>query len=288
MPLPYFHIGSENYWVGDRSPSTEPAYFASIKTGLPLNAVMLSRTSISQTVMNLDLIYEPYHDYPVLPFYISDKPILMMYAIKATLSENEKRLIDHSVLVDSNSTLRFYKFYPYTIPVLLEKARNRMILELEFYNDTAERGFYYYETYQDRPSGQYLADITRKTEFFNCQVPDTGKYMVSFLYQGALQDLYPRTNYHVHRIDSTGKSYANYQSDFFRQTVLRDGNWGLVEFPLDIKAPDGRLILSCNNRYLPWGEVVIDNVLIRPAGSKIRVNDGGRIGINNRYLTSAN
>jgi len=56
--------------------------------------------------------------------------------------------------------------------------------------------------------------------------------------------------------------------------VLRDGAWGMVEFPLLVKQPVSGLILSYHNKYLPRGEVVNDNMLVRQAESKIRVYDG--------------
>jgi len=34
MPFPYFHVGSENYWVGGDSPVQADAYVASLKTGI--------------------------------------------------------------------------------------------------------------------------------------------------------------------------------------------------------------------------------------------------------------
>jgi len=74
-----YHIKHDtSYWYGDNSPSVEHAFIASIKTGLPLNAVMMSPTSISQTLGNLDIWFEPYRKYPVLSSYKPGKPLLLL------------------------------------------------------------------------------------------------------------------------------------------------------------------------------------------------------------------
>jgi hypothetical protein len=65
MPIPYFHVGSENYWLNDVSPNHADAYIASLKTGLPLNAVMLSRTSLGESLKNIDLVLEPQCEYGI-------------------------------------------------------------------------------------------------------------------------------------------------------------------------------------------------------------------------------
>jgi len=286
MPLPYFHIGSENYWYGDHSPVIEQAFIASIKTGLPLNAVMLSRTSISQTLGNLDIWFEPYHEYPALSNYKSGKPLLLLQARNGVLSENEKNLLDQAVLIDSSRQTFFYEYYPDSLTGMLRENESWLKHELEQYNDSVDRGDFVFESYQDRPSGEFRADIIKKGDFFSCEFPDTGKYTVSFWFRGTGDDLWPRTNYFIKLADAAGSTYSYRQSDFFRQMVLRDGDWGLVEFPLDVKQPGSALTLSYHNRYLPRGEVAIDNVLVRPAGSKIRVFDGEQHGINNRFLIS--
>lgn len=97
MPFPYFHIGSENYWTNGDSPVIDHAFIASLKTGLPLNAVMLSRTSISQTLNNLDLYYEPCREYPVLKDLETTKPYLLIRCKDCSLTDNEWRLINKSV-----------------------------------------------------------------------------------------------------------------------------------------------------------------------------------------------
>ncbi|MDY0200651.1 MAG: hypothetical protein RBR40_06655 [Tenuifilaceae bacterium] len=108
MPLPYFHIGSESSWIEPQCGMAQKAFTASLATGLPTNAVMLSRTSLSQSYKNIALTLTPWKIYEVLDDYRSEKPVLLMVASCNQLNENEKRLIKHSSLVYSEGETSFY------------------------------------------------------------------------------------------------------------------------------------------------------------------------------------
>jgi hypothetical protein len=109
MPLPYFHIGSESSWIDPKCGIAQKVFTTSLETGLPTNAVMLSRTSLSQTYKNIALILTPWKEYEVLNDFPSEKPILLMVAsCENQLNENEKRLIRHSSLVATKDETKFY------------------------------------------------------------------------------------------------------------------------------------------------------------------------------------
>ena len=126
--MPYYHIGSENYWVNGNSPVIEESYIASLKTGLPLNSVMVSRTSISQTLANLDLFWEPGNNYPVLKDYDPEKSLLIVRHRNGILNENELRIIEKSILIDSNSHMLFYRFHLDSLEVIQQEYAARMTM----------------------------------------------------------------------------------------------------------------------------------------------------------------
>jgi hypothetical protein len=263
---------------------------------------MLSRTSISQTLYNLDLWFEPYHEYPVLRYYAAGKPLLLLQAREGTLSQNEKRLVERSALIDSNKHMLLFEFYPDSLEGILRDTELELRRELEaqregdlnhepeqgqapeYYDDTTDRGYIYFESYRERPLGVFRGKITGKADFLNCTLPGAGRYVVSFWFKGTGDDLWPRTYYYVRLEGPDGSVYYSRRFDFFRRMVLRDGDWGLVEFFVDSELPSSVFTLSYQNVYLPRGEMIIDNVLVRPDGSKIRIYDGEHYGINNRYL----
>lgn len=285
MPLPYYHIGSENYWVNGLSPAIEESYFASLKTGLPLNSVMMSRTSISQTLANLDLHFEPYLEYPVLKKYHPDKPILLMQMLNADLSEAEKNLVKHSILIDSGENVKYYKLYPDSIHAILAQTRMRSS-ELYGASETDTACWYCSESYSDQAGGVFSGTMTGKQEFFSCTVPDSGNYTLSFWYFGAGRDLWPRTNLFISRSDTSGQIYSYRQTDFFRETVLRDDRWALVEITTEMKNPGDRIAICYQNRIVTGGEMVLDKVLLRPVDGNVIDEHAGLL--NNRVRINYN
>jgi len=288
MPFPYFHIGSENYWKNDNSPVIEHAYIASLKTGLPLNAVMLSRTSISQTLNNLDLYYEPCSEYKVLQDLQTLKPYLLMRCKNCKLTDNEWRLIHKSTMIDSSNNLYFYRFYPDSLEAILKEYHaelNQKALEVsqKKYPDTSD--VWYYFRSESKGTGESLSyDMTHENEILSCSFPDSGKYVVSLWFEGAVRDLWPVTYLFKNIEDSTGRMYWRERSDFFREMILRDNDWGLVEFPVYIKDRNDTFRLTLYNRYVIRGNMNLDRILIRRYGEDVVMHDGEKLYLNNRRI----
>jgi hypothetical protein len=284
MPMPYYHIGSENYWVGDGSPVTEESYIASLKTGLPLNSVMLSRTSISQTLANLDLYWEPGSDYPGLHNYKPGSPLLVVRHRNGRLNENEERIIGKSELIDSNSHMLFYRFYPDSLERILEEHACRMAEKADFIEGDTTIRWNYFETFDSSEVGLFSAEAKYYTEFAACSFPDSGKYLVSFWYEGAGRDLWPRTILYISLFDTLMNSYHYRRTDFFRETVQREKDWALVSVPVEVRNPGDHLKLHYINNILTGGEMVIDRVLVHAAADTILIRDAGNLLLNNRIV----
>ncbi len=282
MPMPYYHIGSENYWVNGESPVIEASYIASLKTGLPLNSVMLSRTSISQTLANLDLFWEPGSGYPVLEDYDPARPLLIAQRRNGQLNANETRIIGKSILIDSNSHMFFYQLYPDSLRQMEKEYLAGMAERANLLQHDSTGGWYYYESYDSLPEGQFSAAIKRYTEFAGCRLPDSGRYEVSFWYEGAGKDLWPRTNLFISLFDSSMNCYLYEMTDLFRKTVRREGDWALVSVSVDVPSPGDYLKLHYINQILTGGEIHIDRVLVRPEIKGVLTRKGSQAIYNNR------
>jgi len=283
IPLPYFHVGSENYWVGDQSPVIARAYAASLKTGLPLTAVMLSRTSISQTLLNLDLVLEPYHDYPVLRQLPDQRPFLVIRHMNGTLTERETKLVNKASPIDENQELEIYSLETDSIRSLLYDRK----MELKALAEKRDTAFWvYYNDFSGSTSGVFEGAFRNPVTFVDAVVPDTGWYEVSFWFEGADRDLWPRTNFWTELFREDGYRYLYHNTDFFRKMVLRDGSWGLIEYPVHVEEPNSTLKITMRNRVITNGSVILDQVLIRPAGHAHVIRNQDRLQVNNRLLSA--
>lgn len=283
IPLPYFHIGTENYWIGDGSPVIEPAYFTSIKTGLPLNAVMLSRSSISQCLLNLDLVSEPYHQYEILDLLPSEKPFLLLTIPGAVLPADQERLVGEAEPVYSGDKLAAYRLEIDSIRSLINE-RQQALKNLAL-QDSLKDGFMSFEDFLSEPEGIFSGSFKKPVTFFTGVIPDTGTYTVSFWYEGVGRDLWPRTNLFADLYRPNGEKYHHMMTDLFRKMVLRDGSWGLVEFQVDVQEPSTRIDLTVYNKLIIKGDILIDKVLIWEKGKVVTVADEKGTWVNNRLLT---
>jgi hypothetical protein len=97
LPLPYFHIGSENINIEPKGDIHINSYIASLKTGLPIITVMGARVSLEQTYNNLELVKEPNGKIPIiLSKFKNDKGILLVLKKEFLNSEYEKLIVDQS------------------------------------------------------------------------------------------------------------------------------------------------------------------------------------------------
>ena len=265
---------------------TNQAYAVSLATGLPLSAVMLSRTSINQTLLNLDLVLDPYHDFPVLELLPNQKPYLLIQHKKGSLSHYEDRLLNKARLVDENQILRVFSLETDSIRSLLNDRHSELksIAETDsFMQDSPE---VLYEDFSSAGDGMFKGDFTRPVTFFDAVIPDTGWYEVSFWYEGTDRDLWPRTVFWTELFRMDGSKYRYLYTDFFRKMVLRDGSWGLIEYPIHVEEPNSTLKITMKNAYVTHGEMILDQVLVKPRWVNHVVHRGEQFQVNNRVLLS--
>ncbi len=79
IPLPYYSIGSDNFWLDQSGFIGQRVQTLSWQTGLSTTGAMLTRTSFSQTLKQLQLITEPYRMPTLFQDLPNQKPFLLAY-----------------------------------------------------------------------------------------------------------------------------------------------------------------------------------------------------------------
>jgi len=332
--------------MGDRSPVQSESYAAAIGTGLPLTAVMLSRTSISQTLMNLDLVLEPYHEYPLLDALRDERPYLLIRHRDGGLTRYEQALVRKAEPLDESDQLKIYSLDLDSIRSLAADRQMELVMmareelpgmagdglpgmagnelpsmagnelpsmagqemsvarqEPEFHDahpfqdhDSLEAGIFradpsrgvsLFEDFDILDGGVFRADLRRPATFFEEMVPDTGIYKISFWFEGTARDLWPRTVFWTELFREDGSKYLYLYTDFFRKMVLRDGDRGLVEYPVHVKEPGTMLKITMKNRYITRGEMTLDRVLVLPEKGVHVITDEAGSWVNNRLIDTA-
>lgn len=297
MPIPYFHVGSETFWIDGGGGIERASFIASWKTGLPINAVMLSRTAFSHTLKNLQLIFEPLRSFDVIELYPNQKDILIVYAPKANVSTHEARIIEYAEKLSNHGDLSYYSLSLDS----LQKLQKDFVLQLKDTvldssgvivgaNHGKEDSYILQSFGNDKPVQPEertakkvkirKPTIVLDTLLFN----DTKEVCISFWMSGMDKDLIARTRVDLRFIkDGNVRQMGNIELFRNVQYVNEEG-WGLYETYYTPQADGERVVISLENSYATSQIVCVDEILIRKSDQNIKYVKDNFYFLNNRYF----
>ena len=274
LPLPYFHVGSENIWIEPKNNVLETTLVTSLKAGLPITSVMMGRTSISQTYKNYSLVLEPLNKYEILDDFKTGKPILLLCMKNSILTEDEQRLIDVSTFKAENSFMTCYSLsieklaripLNYKKQIIKDFNPDRFIFENQLYL-TDSTSFLFYSGNNENLKPLVWNTLFRG-EMTKAKMND--KYFVSFWVNDFRSDGVPRFNIEMIQGDGTGKTIDYFYSDIHRYLKAIDGNKALFEIPFILKKDDVALKISIRNKVLRSFDYRLSELLIRRKGTDL-------------------
>ena len=302
IPLPYFHVGSENYWINGSAGSKKQSFIASMKTGLPLTAVMMGRTSMSQTVKNLQLVMEPYNSFDIIDLWPNEKPFLVMFDKNGLLTLSERKIKNKAELLTYNDQLGIRKITKADFEQILAENKEQVKNEIESKDLFTLNDFlstdsiynFYYEGFGDIIPGEsnigekcYTGNIKKENIVFEKQFAeiDTSKeYIISLWVQNMDKDMYPRTKLTALLYNEAGEQYYKDKFEIWLRVKIIDSDaWGLVEFKIKFNSPKDKIKISMINKLLTRGKLKIDEILIRPDGTNIYLKNKDFNYKNNRF-----
>jgi len=306
IPLPYFHVGSENFWLDNGCEIIPKSFIAIANSGLPCLGTNLSRTSINQTVDNVALMLEPSGGSLDMDRFPSQKPFLLLAARCELLSIHEKQMISHATWIDSSGVFDVYEL-PFRAFQDISDSLS-CIVGQEYLNP---RLFEYRDLKSDDPqltfrflnydslnstnafegTGCFSGKANKKNSVFTGFMPHADAsqlFVVSFWMNNVRRDLYPRTKITLTQIDPRGKVTNNETFQVFQKLVSIQDNWALVEFRFKLLHQANWISVSTENNTLRNKPLSIDNLLIRPEGTSVYLKDKYGIWKNNRLYIPGN
>jgi hypothetical protein len=301
LPIPYFHVGSENIWIERGCNILQKSLITSYQTGLPSMAVMLARTSIGQTCNNLSIMLEPSLNGIKSMHFPSDKPLLLIAAQCNELSENEKRLIHEAKLLDSSPGFDYYSLplnsfehiYQSSTSEALKEFSSGTLVNHVTYSTNESVNKVITVNYDSIPNdnalagkGCYQGISKRSNQIFDSTLPNAD---TSTIYTGSIwfglfrRDLTPRSNIIQIETDQNGKDISYKSFQIFRNLCMIDGNWALIEWNFKIHDPRNRIRIFIENRLLHSQPLIVDELLIRPSNSNVYQKLESGIRKNNRF-----
>jgi len=109
IPVPYYHVGTDNYGKGSSDRSQYLSMVMSFHYGLPLVSSHLARTSLKEARGSFQLFSENYFAKDIVSKLDNQLPFLILYPNGDNLNPNEIGLVNKSKKIHENSEFALYE-----------------------------------------------------------------------------------------------------------------------------------------------------------------------------------
>ncbi len=306
LPLPYFHVGSENISYEPRDRIDLYTAMVSWKTGIPSTGVFMSRTSLSQTINLCELIWEPYRKPEVLNLMNTEQDLLVVSRNTSNLPCSQKNILSVSELVYSGHDFDLYRLSLDTISSLFENlyentykvfANTDLHEHGDYYTNSPEMNFYvsdFSAMNTSRPEedagyfipGSKSIKIWPQIRIVDVDLPgneDVQEYVLSFWIHNIYTDMLLRSQLIMEILDAYGKTYDYSVIQLFREVAVVDGDWAMIEIYVSPKQAGSRILCTLRNPLLKKDTFNIDHIMIRNVDTDIYRMSDSWIMRNNRF-----
>jgi hypothetical protein len=293
IALPFFHEGSENFTT-DNAVSYAVAFETSVKTGLPLLNVMMSRSSLSHTWSLFQLTTSPYRPLEILSSITDKRPILAVRMGNFRIYDEEYLQPRKPFLYrDKDVSVYEIDFASLQKEMLCDPppATDTLIkLKGELFSEQAGTVFFAEDFEEGDAEG--IAGTKGKTillkdnnELFKGKLDGlhAGDTLILSLWMKLKGDRLAHTmfGWEEHGQDGGNVSWSYPATNKFMRVM--DGDWALCEREVVVQNPDHELMVNVTRWKRKPPELVIDQFLIRKKGDLIfRMQNDRIIEVNNR------
>jgi hypothetical protein len=281
LPLPYFHVGSENVWVEPKCDILRQSFIVTLKSGLPSMGVMLSRTSLSQTYKSLALVENPVLSFEILKDLPNRKPLLVMVDNCKNLTNAEMNIVRHSSMLWKGPKFALYKLEINQLDTIGINGEMQYKSEMRAVNDgkSDSTQVLYYNGFETNSmesafngSGAYSGEIKNwnrilEQKLRNGMPGDTCELL--FWVKGYETDLMPRSIFEF--VQKNGEETVDYKYDQFQHFFCSlDKNWMRIRIPFVLKSANDFVTVAIRNTDLKHFQLVVDDVVIRKRMKQIQ------------------
>lgn len=283
IPLPYYHIGSENYGKHATNKIYNLSMLFAYHSGLPLMSNYSTRTSIPESKNLVQLFSPDFYNKSIKSDIHSDKPFLIIFS-KEELTDSEQSLIKKSDEIYSTDdfslySISFEKMFENTSAKEIENFKN---IESQLTDNdgfltskTNTKSEVYYNSFDDKPinitfrgNGAFSGEIKNYNQLIKVKTSELQKdsvYIASFwMYnkgENYGQDALNCVSF-IEAGDDNGKVDWIEQYNPSRSMII-NGDWSLVE--ISFKAPEWAKSISV---YIKGDDnstrsFIVDDILIR-------------------------
>lgn len=306
LTVPHYNIGSDNFWWHLGGYIAQKSLTLSHQTGLPVTSAMLTRTSLSHTYNQLQLVTEPYRLPSILERYPSDKPLLMAWDENTFQNEKERyqHLMEGTYLKYEKGPLRLYELPLNSFQERINSRRAKWIREIGLADtlytiaglkSPLDYQNFVYESFDDSTAtaiylgaGAFEGAMTAENIIFDGPIPNQKKertYKFSF-WMYMRSDLHPRSRMQLIEYDpKTGAELQQFKTDMRYLIKVFDSNgWTLQEKELRAKSADSHFKIIIFNERLKNQPLLVDELLIQPRDRYLFQMNDTMVWKNNRWF----
>lgn len=286
LTVPYYNIGSDQFWWEPEGFILQKSLTMSIQTGLPVTSAMLTRSARSQTLKQLQFVTEPYRMPTLLADFPDQRPLLMMLDQREYEKEKERyeHLLEGAALIYSTGDrLRIYRQPLRAFAERLDQKTRRLERIIRQDTNLIWRGklatydtmaTYFYEPFDQLAAeeiyfggGAYQGVASQPNTF---AIPNLGQeaeadYELS-LWVYIADDRRSRASLQLDEYDAEGEHLRQHRQDIHRLIDLFDTNgWAMVELPFKAASAGSTFTLTIQNQRLRGQRILLDELLVRPA-----------------------
>lgn len=286
IPLPFFHIGSENFTTEGTDQSLKTGFLTSYHTSLPMLSAAIARTSIPEAKKIMQLFSPDYIQKEIEKDILSNKDFLLLYT-KEHLNNQENDLKNKAQLIFENDSYQVLKISKTNLfAVEREKYWNDFKKETEllqlnnegFYTSRPEK-YFYYDDFENEESFKE-SRINGKCKIFpkgdstvlwtmpKNSLEPYAYYKASLWFYNKEESI-NQANL-VARVKSPGMKKGK---EIYKQAVMKsmiiEGNWTLVELFFNIDNPTDELKIILKGDNFPKQNFIIDNFSIQPSDATV-------------------
>lgn len=299
LPLPYYHLGSENIWWEFEYSHYMRVQTTALHTGKPDMGVNMSRTSCSQTVASAQFVLAPGRVPTMLTDLPDNRPLALMVHAPAwdEMQRRYPHLIGPATLVYENQDMKILTLYPDSVRTYVRR-QNAAIEQDRLSRALQQQGAWQvsqtdpplrFQSYDSltattqifQGKGAFTGNMRDTTWLWNNPLPK-GRYILNF-WMYANQDM--GMNHEAKLIQN---SLADGHEIHFRHEGLRFymksivNGWGLFELPFEVYEDNSRLRLFLHKKNTNQ-DFFLDEVLIRPEGVDAYRREGEWVVRNNYW-----
>ncbi len=304
LPVPYCNVGSEIFGFDQQGQVLQKVLVLSEQTGLPTTGAMLTRTSLSQTLKQVQLIAEPYREPAIFKDYPDNRPLLMVWdeRFAPPADTRYRHLLDGAGLLyrrEGFEPLALYELPLDSYRKRIDQRRDSILHRLNTDSTLHTSGLmrasvansrFVYDPMDSDPGAQgYFgvggkqADLTEKTFFFTGLMPaGASRHVVSF-WMFVNKDFLPRTELEIveYGPEPGGPRVTRLVSNLI--TAIDNNGWALIELDHQPGSAANTVSMSLKNYEAGKGTLIIDELLIRPIGTDLYREGPGWVWQNNRW-----